>query len=352
MKKTLIISLVTLILAGLFTGCGSKTDSEAGGDKTLNIFVWTEYVPDSVIQKFEDETGIQVNVSTYSSNEDMLAKVKSETEGAYDIVQPSDYMVQQMIAQGMCEELDKTKLTNITNMNEAYLNLSYDPGNVYSIPYLGGAGAIAVNTDVIKDDITSYADLFNPKYADSLVVLDDFRAVIGMAAKSLGYSMNETDPTKLAEIKDRTLELKNNIKLYDSDSPKSALISGDCTLAYCWSAEIALAMEENPAIKIVYPSEGAYLFLDNWVVPKGAKNYDAAMQFINFMMEAETAQMVGEEFPYLNPNAAGVALLGEDFSSNIAKNPPAEVLQKGEFVENIDSDSLAAYDEIWTELKQ
>lgn len=351
--KKMIVGLVSIgLLAGILSGCGSKAEESAGAAGELNIFVWTEYVPESVIEQFEEETGIQVNMSTFSSNEDMLAKVKSEAEGTYDIVQPSDYMVAQMIAQGMCEELNSKKLTNLSNMNEAYLDRDYDPGNVYSIPYLGGAGGIAVNTDMITEEITSYADLFKPEYANSLVVLDDYRAVIGIAAKSIGYSMNETDPVKMEEVEAQVLKLKDNIKLYDSDSPKSALIAGDCSLGFCWSAEIALAMEENPAIKIVYPSEGPYLFLDNWVVPKGAKNYDAAMQFINFMMEERSAQLVGDEFPYLNPNKAGIELLGEEFINNPAKNPPSEVLEKGEFVNNIDGDALKIYDEIWTLLKK
>lgn len=348
MKKAFGILLCVVMLLSL-VGCSS---SKEGSNGELNIFVWTEYVPESVVKDFEKETGIKVNVSTYSSNEDMLSKVKSETEGAYDIVQPTDYMVEQMISQGMFQELDKEKLTNYKNLNESYLDPSYDPGNVYSIPYLGGAGAIAVNTDVITEEITSYADLFKPEYKDSLVVLDDFRAVIGIAAKSIGYSMSETDQAILDKVKTKVLSLKDNIKLYDSDSPKSALISGDCTLAFCWNAEIALAMEENPAIKIVYPNEGPFLFLDNWCVMKGAKNYDNAMLFIDYMLKAETGKAVGEEFPYLNPNEAAVELLGDDFINNPAKNPPADALKNGEYVKNISTDTISIYDEIWTELKK
>lgn len=348
MKKLIGILMVVIMLVSM-VGCSSSKKASNG---ELNIFVWTEYVPDSVVKAFEKDTGIQVNVSTYSSNEDMLSKVKSETEGAYDIVQPTDYMVEQMISQGMLEKLDQTKLTNFKNIGQSYLNPSYDPGNVYSIPYLGGAGGIAVNTDVITDTITSYADLFKPEYKDSLVVLDDYRAVIGIAAKSIGYSMSETDPSILSKVKEQVLKLKNNIKLYDSDSPKSALISGDCSLAFCWSAEIALAMEENPAIKIVYPSEGPFLFLDNWCITKGAKNYDNAMLFIDYMLKAESGKAVGEEFPYLNPNKAAVSLLGDDFINNPAKNPPADALKNGEYVKNIPTDAISIYDEIWTELKK
>lgn len=350
-KKAVVFMLVlTTLVSMIMTGCGGSGKSYANGE--LNIYVWTEYVPDKVIQDFEDQYKIKVNVSTFSTNEDMLAKVKSESEGAFDIVQPSDYMVTQMYEQGMLEKLDQSKLTNLSNIGTQYLNQEYDPGNVYSVPYQGGVGAIAVNTSKITTDITSYADLFKPELKNSMVVLDDYRAVIGMTARSMGYSMNETDPQKLSEIKDKLLTLKSNIKLYDSDSPKSALISGDCTAAFCWSAEIALAMEENPDIKIVFPSEGAYKFMDNWCVPKGAKNYDNAMTFINYLLSSEAAQTVMAEYPYLNPNTAAVAAMGSDYSDNEAKNPPSDVMQAGEYVLSLDTDTLSIYEEMWSQLKQ
>ena len=349
-KKMLSLIVITAMLVTMLAGCGSKSSEGKNGE--LNIFIWTEYVPDSVIEKFEKETGIKVNVSTYSSNEDMLAKVKSESEGTYDIVQPSDYMVEQMASQGMLEELKTDELKNLSNIGESYLNPSYDHGNKYSVHYQGGVAGIAVNTSKVKKDITSYDDLFDSSLKNSIVALDDYRAVIGMTARSMGYSMNETDPAVLSKIQDKLLTLKNNVKLYDSDSPKSALISGDCTVGYVWSAEIALAMEENPDIKVVYPTEGAYLFMDNWAIPKGAKNYDNAVKFIDFMLDAENAQMVLEEFPYLSPNTKAVEAMGEDYSKNEAKNPPAEVIKKGEYVKNLDADTLKIYDEMWTKLKQ
>lgn len=348
MKK--IVSLIVIVMMALsITACGSGNGSDSD---TLNIFVWTEDVPQSVIDSFTKETGIKVNVSTFSTNEDMLAKVKSESDGTYDIIQPSDYMVEQLIGQKMLEELDKDTLTNLDNIGDAYLNLDYDKGNKYSVPYQGGVAAIAVNTSKIKDTITSYADLFNSSYKNSIVSLDDYRAVIGMAAKSIGYGMNETDANTLNEIKDRLLSIKDNIKLYDSDSPKSALISGDCTLAYCWNGEIALAMQENKDIQIVFPSEGAFKFLDNWCVPKGAKHYDDAMKFINYMLDKDSAKVVMNEYPYLNPNTAAVDEMDDDYKNNEAKNIPSDIFEKGEFVQNLSNDVISKYDEMWTELKQ
>lgn len=350
--KIMAVMTAAAVTAITTAGCGGSAKEASADNKELNLFIWTEYVPDSVIEAFTEETGIKVNVTTFSSNEDMLAKVKAESEGTYDLLQPSDYMVKQMADQGMLEEIDKEKLSNLSNIGEAYLNPSYDPDNTYSIPYQGGVAGIAVNTDKVDTEITSYADLFDESLKDSLVVLDDFRAVIGMTERSMGLSMNETDPDTLAKVEEKLLTLKDNIKIYDSDSPKSALISGDCTVGFCWSAEIALAMEENPAIKVVYPEEGPYVFMDNWVIPKGAKHYDEAMEFIDYMLRAETAEAVSEEFPYLNPNTAAVEAMGAEYSDNEAKNPPADVIASGEYVDNLDTDTLAIYDAMWTKLKE
>lgn len=351
MKKKLLSLLVSVaLLSALLTGCGKEAGEESKGE--LNVFIWTEYVSESAIQAFEQETGIKVNVSTFSSNEDMLAKFKSEAEGTYDVLLPSDYAVEYLIAQDKLMGLDKTKLPNIENINSAFLNPSYDEGNKYSMPYEGGVACIAVNKAKVDKEITSYDDLFDPSLKGQLVVLDDYRAVIGMTARSMGYSMNETDDAKLSEIQDKLLTLKDNIKLYDSDSPKSALISGDCTVGMIWSAEIALSMDENPDIDIVYPEEGAYVFLDNWVIPKGAKNADNAHAFINYMMSAEAAKMNIEDFPYLCPNDAALALMGEEYTDNISKNVPSEVVASGEYIKSLDSDTLAKYDEMWTKLKQ
>ena len=354
MKKRILAAAVSLSLAVMsLTGCGSKATGSATTDQgELNIFVWTEYLPDSVVEKFEKETGIKVNVSTYSSNEDMLAKVKSETAGAYDLLVPSDYMVAQLIAQDMLKELDFEKLPNFSHIGDSYKNPSYDPGNVYSVPYMGGAGAIVVNTDKVDMEITSYADLFNPSLEGKLVVLDDFRAVIGMTSKALGYDLNETDPGKLSEVSDKLMELKKNVVLYDSDSPKSALISGDCAAGMIWSAEVAMAMEEVPSIKVIYPEEGAYLFFDNWVVTKESPNYENALKWINFIMEPESMELVLAEFPYLCANTDAVALMGEEYSANPAKNPPADAISKGSYVENLDSTTLDIYNEMWTKLKE
>ena len=349
MKRKLALLLTAAMCISSFVGCGSKKTAENG---EVNVFIWTEYVSETAIENFEKEAGVKVNVSTYSSNEDLLAKLKSESEGTYDVILPSDYAVEYLIAQDKLEALDKDALTNLSNIDDAYLDESFDPGNVYSVPYEGGVACIAVNKSKVDKDIKSYEDLFDPSLEEQIVVLDDYRAVIGMTERAMGLSMNETDPETLSEVEDKLLSLKSNIKLYDSDSPKSALISGDCSVGMIWSAEVALSMDENPDIDIVYPSEGAYVFLDNWCVPKGAKNYDNAMKFIDYMLSADAAKTNIEDFPYLCPNKAALELMGDDYVSNEAKNVPAEVISGGEFVKYLDTDTLAIYDEMWTKLKE
>ena len=350
MKKKIALGLTTMLAMSLMSGCGSSSKAAQNGE--VNVFVWTEYVSDTAISAFEKEYGIKVNVSTYSSNEDLLAKLKSESEGTYDVILPSDYTVEYLIAQEKLEPLDKEALANLSNIDPAYLDEPFDPGNVYSVPYEGGVACIAVNTKKVDKEITSYADLFDPSLKGQIVVLDDYRAVIGITERAMGLSMNETDPDKLAEVEEKLLTLKDNVKLYDSESPKSALISGDCSVGMVWSAEIALAMDENPDIEIVYPSEGSYVFLDNWCVPKGAKNYDNAMKFIDYMLSAEAAKANIEDFPYLCPNTAALEMMGDEYVLNTAKNVPADVIKNGEFLTYLDTDTLALYDEMWTKLKQ
>lgn len=349
MKKKLLGLFASVMMLGLLAGCGSEKAADNG---ELNVFVWTEYVSEAAIKDFEDEYGVKCNVSTYSSNEDLLAKMKSEAEGTYDVILPSDYAVEYLIAQGKLQELDKDSLTNLSNIDSAYLDEPYDPGNVYSVPYEGGVACIAVNKSKVDKDIKSYDDLFDPSLSGQIVVLDDYRAVIGMTERSMGLSMNETDSDKLAEVEEKLLSFKDNVKLYDSDSPKSALIAGDCTVGMVWSAEVALSMDENPDIEIVYPEEGAYVFLDNWCVPTGAKNYDNAMKFINFMLSAEAAKTNIEDFPYLCPNKEALKLMGEEYVNNTAKNVPAEVIENGEFVKYVDTDTMGKLDDMWTKLKK
>jgi spermidine/putrescine-binding protein len=347
--KRILSAAVALALCAGLSACGGA--APAGADPgELNIYFWTEYMPDSVIADFEAETGIKVNMVNYSNNEDMLNRVRTDTPGTYDICAPSDYMVEYMIGQDLLDPIDMSKITNFGNIGEGYKNPSFDPGNKYSIPYMGGTVTMAINKSVVTDPITSYNDIFVPKYAGQLCVLDDFRAIIGVTALSMGYSMSETDEAVLSEISTRLMDLKPLVKTYDSDNPKELLITGGVPIAICWSAEIALAMEENPDIEVVYPEEGTYLFIDNFVIPKGAKNSENAHLFIDYILRPDVSAKISEEFPYVNPNTEAVKLLPDSYKNNAASNPPQEVFAKGEYISDV-GDKISIYDKMWTDLK-
>ncbi|PRR81009.1 polyamine ABC transporter substrate-binding protein [Clostridium vincentii] len=344
-KKMLAFAMVAVLASTAVVGCGKSSSQEE-----LNVFNWTEYIPSSVIVKFEEETGIKVNYSTYSSNEECLAKVESSAEGTYDVIVPSDYMVTIMKEKGLLEELNKDNITNFSNVSDVYLNKEFDKDNKYSVPFDAGAALLAVDTAVVKDNITSYNDLLNPNYANSLVVLDDQRALIGIALKALGYSLNETDDAKLAEAKVYLENLKPNIKAYDSDSPKTLLINGEASIGFLWNAECALAMDEKSSIKPVYPKEGMYLFIDSFAIPKGSKNKDNAEKFIDFLLSPEISKMVTDEFPYKNVNNAAYESLEESYKNNGASNVPDEEMAKGEFVIDV-GDATTKFDKLWAEVK-
>lgn len=344
-KKELVIFMMAVFII-TFAGCGKNSDDKG----ILNLFMWTEYLPESVITGFEKETGIEVKMQTYSSNEEMLAKVTGSTAGTYDIVCPSDYMVENMINQGLLLEIDLDKIPNLKNIDEAYLNPSYDPGNKHSVPYMGGAGLIVYNKKLVPEgaDFTTYEELFKPEYANSIVVLDDFRSIIGITSLSMGYDMNETDEGKLAEIKNKLLTLKPNIKSLDSDSPKTLMITEETSVGLFWSGEAAIALEENEDLAVAYPKEGMYLFFDNMCVLKDAKNVENAYKFLNYILKAEVNKEIVSEFPYLNPNTAGTALMGEDYKNNPAIMIPAKEIAKGYYVKNIGK-TVDIYSEMWAE---
>ena len=343
-------ALCLLTLAACY-GAGKSAQSASRTQKSsgeLNLFIWTEYIPQSVIDDFTKQTGIEVNVSTYSTNEDMLAKVKASNSGIYDIVVPSDYMVKMMADQGLLQKLDKSKLTNLSNIDTAYMDKDFDKGNNYSVPYLGGVAALCINKSEVKEKITSFKQVLDPKYSDSVVALDDFRAVIGMTSKSLGYSLSTTDDGQLAKVKEQLAKLKPNIKALDSDSPKTSMINGETSIGFMWNGEIALCMQESDDFDVVFPSEGCYIFLDNMCVLKGAENYGSAMKFINYILEAKTEKAILSEFPYLSPNKAAIALMPESYRNNKASNVPKGVVEKSEYVKDIGS-AVSKYDDMWTD---
>ena len=357
LKKLLPLGLSVLLLGSALTGCKGLTLSTVSSnnpanndtENVLNVFNWSEYLPESVIEEFEDKYKIKVNYITYSSNEEMLAKIMAGDD-IFDISVASDYMVEVMRKQKLMEELDMSNIPNLKNIGAQFKNLSFDPGNKYSVPYMWGNAVIAVNTSKVSGNITSYSDLWDSKFKNSLVVLDDERALIGIALKKLGFSINETDPAKLEQARVELLKLKANIKSFNSDSPKAELISGQVTAGFMWGAEAALAQKENKAIKAFFPKEGMYIWQDNFVIPKGAMHKKNAELFINFILDPQISANISKEFPYANPNVAAHQFIDKNTLNNTTVYPTENDLKIGERLKDV-GDVTKLYDKIWTEVR-
>jgi spermidine/putrescine-binding protein len=335
----------------------------------LNLFVWTEYIPPDMQECFELVYDIKVNRDEYSSNEEMYAKLSSGST-TYDLVQPSDYIVQPMIRLGLLQKLDKTQLPALANFDSNYLDLDFDPGNEYTLPYEAGTDALVVNTAAVENAPTKWDDLWKDEYAGRMVFLDESRAVIGFTLKTLGLDPNTQNPDDLAAAKEKLSTLIPNVKLFDSDSPKTALIAGDVDLGMTWTGEAFLAQQEVPTIQYVYPEEGAVLWQDNWAIPASAPHLDAVYAWLNYTNQGNIFWMMLRDFPYTNPNKAaldyakGNAMEVNDVNGNPTTlgaiydgyfnspvtNTPADAVANGFRIEDV-GDALPLYDEIWTELK-
>lgn len=307
----------------------------------LNLFVWTEYFPQDMLDCFELVYGITLNRDEYSSNEEMYAKI-SAGGTAYDLAQPTDYIVPLMIRQELLQELDHAQMPNMVNFQPGWMNKPFDPGNKYSVPYLAGTDAIVVNTAAVENIPASWEDLWNPEYAGRMVFIDDSRAVIGLTLVTLGYDPNTTDPAQLEEAKNKLAELVPNIKLFDSDSPKTALIAGDVDLGMVWTGEAFIANQENPDIQYIYPEEGPVLWQDNWVMLKDASHVDAAYAWLNYTMQGDVFWLTIRDFQYTNPNQSALDYAEANqpevykaYADSPITNPPAEVVAKGFGIEDV-----------------
>lgn len=351
-KRLLAVALAILVAVGSIGGgifAFAKKSSEP--QQVLNVFNWSEYLPPSVIEKFEQTYNIKVNYSTFSSNEEMLAKLMAGG-GNYDVAVASDFMVEILAKQNLIQEMDKSRLTNLGNIDPQFMNLAFDPGNKYSVPYMWLAGIVAYDSSKVPEGaITSYADLWKPEFSNSLTVLDDERVIIGITLKKMGYSLNETDPAVLAKAKEELAKLQPNIRSYDSDSPKTSLISGESKAIFAWGAEASLARRDNPNVRYVIPKEGLFLQQDNFVIPKDAKNKEAAELFINFIMDPEISAEISHYFPYGNPNKAAKAYIDPEILMDEAVYPPDAEVKKGEYLKDI-GESILEFDRIWSEVKQ
>lgn len=336
--------------AALVSACLFSAGTFAA-ENIVNVYTWSGVIPDSAIQKFEKETGIKVNFSTYDSNEVMFAKLKADKNPAYDVIEPSSYYVDRMRHQNMLENLDRTLLTNFKNLNPSFLNQAYDPKSNYSIPFIWGVSGIFINKDYYSTaNVQRWSDLWDKKFTDKIMLLDDSREVFSMALRTLGYSVNDENPEHIKEAYLKLKELLPNIKLFNS-APISIVIDEDATIGMVWNGDLFKASRENSQVEFIFPKDGFVLWVDNFAIPKNAPHRENAYKFLNYMLRADVAQAVALDNNFPTANSAGQKLLPPDIRDNRTIYPSRDVLRRGEFQTDIGDKALALYEHYWERLK-
>jgi spermidine/putrescine transport system substrate-binding protein len=317
----------------------------------LRVFTWEEYIDPGVVKDFEKEFNARVAMDFYSSNEDMRAKLQAGG-GGYDIVVPTDYMVTLLMKAGLLAEIDLSRIPNLKHLSERFRDSTFDPGHRHSVPYLWGISGIGYRKDRVAKPPDSWADVFDASRLapnkNRVSMLDDSREVIGAGLIHLGRSPNETDPRALEAAKALLLAQKPFLAKYDSESFEDSLASGETHLAHGWSGEISAAMRENDAIAFAVPREGVLLFVDNFAIPKGARNKKLAEDFINFMHRPEIGARNAAGVRYATTNEAAKALLPKAILECPAYVLPSDV--KLWQLEDL-GDAGGRYEKIWTEVK-
>ncbi len=341
--------LVSTLAAVLLLLCLAV--SAHSSNRVLNLYIWSEYIPDEVVAAFTRETGIRVNLSTYDSNEAMYAKIKLIGSG-YDLVVPSSDYVGLMQREGLLLPVDTTKITNFAHIAPRFTNQSFDPNNQYSIPYMWGSTSIAVHTGMIAaESVQSLADLWQPELKGRLLLPNDPREVMAIGLKVLGYSVNETNAEHLQQAYEKLRALMPLVRVFDSDSPKQALLSREVAVGVVWNGEAYIANSENQAIEYVYPPEGFSLWLDSFCIPRGAENIEAAHLFIDYILRPEISAEISTAMGYSTPNKAAFAHLDPETKDNPIVNPDPEDAARGEFLDSLDDATLQLYEQHWINLK-
>ncbi len=322
---------------------------QATSGRVLNLYIWSSYIAPETVAKFEVRHGVKVNVDLYDSNEALLAKLSAGNAG-YDLVCPSDYSIEVLRQQKLLRVLDHSALPHLRNVDPAFLDRAYDPGNAHSVPYFWGTSGIAYHRKRVPEPPRSWGALFDPRYRGRILMLDDAREALGAALLWRGHSQNTRDPLLLAAARDDLLRQKPLVRTYNSTNFEDILLSGDVWLAHAWNGQIARAMEQDPDIGYALPEEGSTLFIDNLAIPVDARSVELAHAFIDFTLEAEIAAEICRTMKYSSPNRAAWPLLPAELRANPAVFPPQAAVSRLELIRDL-GEATVTYDRLWTEVK-
>lgn len=344
LRKISILITIGLMISTMLTGCGG-TDSK----KVLNVYNVGDYIDENIITLFEEKTGIDVQYETYDTNEMMYQKVKSGSTN-YDLIFPSDYMVEKMKSEGLLQKIDFKNIPNMKYIDKSFLNPIYDETNEYSVPYMWGTFGILYNKKMVKEPVDSWNILWNPKYKGNIMMFDSVRDTMGISLKRLGYSMNTTNPKEINEAMKELMKQKDLVLAYVNDEGKDRLLGEEVAMGIAYSGDAVTLMEENPNLAYAIPKEGTNKWVDAMAIPKSAQNKKEAEMFINFLLDPEIAKMNAEYIGYSTPNVGALKLLDKEVTSNPVAYPPKSVMDKTETFIDL-GNKLRLYDEAWIKLK-
>lgn len=347
-RKLLSLCLLFSMTAALLTGC-------SGGKKQVNVLTYEGYIPDEIIADYEAR-GYQVNYTAAQTNEQMLDLLQAAKGGTYDIVICDDYIIPSMIESQVAAQLDYGRLSHAENIDPHYQSQFYDEENLYSIPYLAGFPLIVYDPAQVDFEIKGYADLWDSRLKNKLVILDQYRVIPGITLLSMGQSMNTTDQAVLAQCREKLLQLKPNVKLIDGSTPHVALINGDAAAGFVFTSQAMEVVKQRPDFEVVYPEEGLGFGVSCLMIAANAPHMDAAYDFVNYLLDGEVSAKVSELINYINCNTAAEAYLSAEFKANPVVYPPDSAFPPAakrapEIIQTVDNETNQIYDEMWTAFK-
>ena len=345
MRKFALILCILIAFSACAMGSASASAEE------LTVFNWFDYIDPAVIDLFEEETGITVKYVNFTTNEEMYTKLEAGA-GTYDVIFPSEYMIERMIAHDMLEELDLSAMPNFANVMDRLKDPSYDPGNRFSVPYMWGTLGYLYNTEMVDEELSSWSALFDEKYAGNVIMMNSMRDSIGLALKYLGYSMNTRDEAELNEAKDLLIKQKQD-KIqcgYLLDETKDKMVGGEAAIGVVYSGDAQYAIEKNESLVYVVPEEGSNIWVDGMCIPKGSKNVEGAMKFIDFLCREDIAAMNFDYIYYCSPIQAVVDGLDEEEAAQSTINPSEDVVSRCEYFNDVE-DVMSLYENVWMEIR-
>lgn len=351
MKKIVSVALGLLLCLGLLVGCNSTPSGGSSGELggQLNLFTWEGMFPPEILESFEEATGVKVNYVNFDYGETMLAKLQTAEGGDYDLVIVDDYIIETVIAEGLAQKLDISKLANYGNINPLYQGQFYDPDDQYTVPY--GAGVQTILYDPSKVDITinGYADLWDPSLKDSLGLIANYRVIDGMALKVLGESYNTNDTAIIREAGDKLLGLAPNVRLIKDDNLQDDLVSGEISAAVMYTSQVTMAKLAKPELQIVFPQEGIGFGIMAGFIPSNAPNAAAAYAFLDYIMDPERGAACFEYLGYYSTYSASDEFIAEEYKSFLTL--PEGFAKHMEMIQNIEAPAEEEHNLVWTEFK-